>query len=111
MNNRVSLLGRVVGAPVYHCTTEARDLLRFSLRVVDAYHPDSFFPQECVIWGGPALGLAACLQSGDCVLVRGALRYRRESSRRPYVEIRRYVLLGGVAGKAVSLADAHEHAE
>ena len=110
MNNRVSLLGHVVGTPVYHCTTEARDLLRFSLRVVDANQPDLFFWQECVIWGGPALGLADCLQSGDRLLVRGTLRYRRERSR-AYVEVRRYVLLGGVTGKAVSLADAHEHAE
>lgn len=109
MNNRVSLLGTVVGIPVYHCTTDARDLLRFTLRIADEAGTGEAFNQECIIWGGPAIGLADCLQSGDRILVRGPLRYRQGRTS-GYVHIRRYLLLGGgVARQALALADAYEH--
>ena len=109
MTNRVTLLGTVVSDPVYHCTVDARDLLRLTLHIPGGYSDMTLY-QECVIWGGPALGLADCLRKGDRIFVRGSLRYRRDH-RRPYVHIRQYVLLGSVAGEALALSDAHEHAQ
>ena len=109
MNNRVSLIGRVVGQPVYYCTEMARDLVRMYLRTDEPGNAE--IVHECVAWGTPALHLYDQVKRGDRVVVRGTLRYRTSSRcKGAYVRVQRYARLGA-GGEFAAAADAHDHAD
>ena len=99
--NAITLIGHLHLSPVYHCTSEGRDLTRFELRTTsgtggagdeEAHH--------CTAWGPAALDLHRHLNAGDRLLVRGELRYRSRKIRSggvmrvPEVHVKGYSYLG-----------------
>ncbi len=76
--NTVSLLGRVVGRPVYFCTKGGHDLTRIILRT-ETGPPTNRTRQShhCIAWGPAALQLHEHLRPGDRLMVGGELRYRQ----------------------------------
>lgn len=93
--NSVTLIGRVVYAPRYFCTPNARDLTRFGIVTVDAEGKKS--EHECVAWGTPALSLHEKLRVGQQVMIRGRLRNRNGTrGRASYVSLTNYLILDRV---------------
>ena len=75
--NSVGLIGTVATPPVYYCTEDARDLLRFQIRTGS---PPGVV-HHCLVWGPAALCLHEQLRRGERLLVRGELHYRSRSLR------------------------------
>ena len=109
--NEITLIGQVPKAPTYHCTEEARDLLRFALQTsrggakpsstrggADLHH--------CQIWGSAAIDLHKHLRPGDRLLIRGELRYRTHRNRSgslqrlSEIHVKSYTYLGGTVATA-----------
>ena len=99
--NSLTLIGEVVSAPVYFCTEQGQDLVRFQLRTTDERGKDTL--HHCQAWGPLALDLHRHLRKGEWSMVRGPLKYRplNVGGRRvqlPYVHIAAHSYLGKVAG-------------
>ena len=79
--NELTLIGHLANPATYHCTEEARDLLRFTLRTGRSKDATATDLHHCQIWGPAALDLHRHLNVGDRLMVRGELRYRKHRNR------------------------------
>lgn len=97
--NEITLIGRVHRPTTYHCTEEARDLLRFVLATstppvisTNSIAHGGEVPEpslhHCLAWGAAALDLHQSLSIGDRLMVKGELNYRNHKNRRG--ELRRF---------------------
>jgi len=97
--NEITLIGQLAFPPIYHCTHEGLDLTRFELRTIRGERQEA---HHCTAWGAAALDLHEHLHSGDRLLIRGELRYRRRTNRLggtlrvPEIYVRGYSYLGRV---------------
>ena len=73
--NSLTLIGEVVGEPVYHCGTRAQDIVRIRLRTLD--RNGGKHVHHCVGFGPAAIDLHTHLKPGEQLLVRGELLYRK----------------------------------
>lgn len=104
--NELTLIGRLAAPSTYHCTEEARDLLRFTLRTGRSKDAVATDLHHCQIWGPAALDLHRHLNVGDRLMVRGELRYRSHrnrlgnTQRLAEIHIKSYTYLGRGAARA-----------
>lgn len=95
--NEITLIGQLAFPPTYHCTPRGLDLTRFELRTSSGERQEA---HHCTAWGPAALDLHEHLNSGDRLLIRGELRYRRRTNRQggtlrmPEIYVRGYSYLG-----------------
>ncbi|CAH1000270.1 hypothetical protein LEM8419_01420 [Neolewinella maritima] len=97
--NKLTLIGELVAAPTYFCTSRGRDLTRFQLRTKESCGRISV--HHCLAWGPLAINLHANLRVGEWSMVRGSLAYRtrrlgRQTVQLPYVRITEHSYLGQV---------------
>ncbi|WP_116105532.1 single-stranded DNA-binding protein [Lewinella sp. IMCC34191] len=90
--NNVRLIGRVVYAPRYYCTADARDLVRFDVASTDRAGRTT--QHRCVAWGNLGLQLYDRIRKEQLLMVTGTLRYRSgKPGKSSYVELNRFLLL------------------
>ena len=103
--NSLTLIGEVVGEPVYHCGTRAQDIVRIRLRTLD--RNGGKHVHHCVGFGPAAIDLHTHLKPGEQLLVRGELLYRKrmvdgDIVSLPYILLRGYSYLGTFGPVAVT---------
>ena len=98
--NELTLIGQLAAPSTYHCTEQARDLLRFTLRTGRSKDADTTDLHHCQIWGPAALDLHRHLNPGDRLMIRGELRYRSHRNRLGHtrrlaeIHVKSYTYLG-----------------